>query len=124
MLRIEYSKSYPYSREKVFRDMTDYESLPSKYPDNWRSAKIIERKGPLVRIELQGSDVLGDYVQTLIHTPPERIDSEVDSGKGAGSKEFFYFAEDAGQTKVTWVAELVGGWEEQHEAIYNYGKKV
>jgi ribosome-associated toxin RatA of RatAB toxin-antitoxin module len=51
MVRVKTSKTVNASQDKIFSLITDFEKLPSRFPNRYRSLKIIERSENLVTVE-------------------------------------------------------------------------
>jgi ribosome-associated toxin RatA of RatAB toxin-antitoxin module len=51
MVRVETSKTVHASQDKIFSLITDFENLPSRFPNRYRSLKVIERSENSVTVE-------------------------------------------------------------------------
>ncbi len=51
MVRVEKSKTIDAAQEKIFALITDFEKLPARFPNRYRSLKVIERTGNSVTVE-------------------------------------------------------------------------
>lgn len=51
MVRVEKSKTVNAPQEKIFALITDFEKLPSNFPNRYRSLKVLQRSGNMVTVE-------------------------------------------------------------------------
>ncbi|MDE2588605.1 MAG: hypothetical protein KGL95_02920, partial [Patescibacteria group bacterium] len=72
MPKIKVEKTIKADREKIFNMVTDFESLPSKFPQFFKSVKIISREGNTVTTEDHAVMAGREVHQTTKHvlTPP------------------------------------------------------
>lgn len=87
MVRVETSKTVHASQDKIFALITDFEKLPSRFPNRYRSIKIIERSGNTVAVEEDVTFAGREIHQITRHTlePKHLLRSEVMDGDTKGT---------------------------------------
>jgi ribosome-associated toxin RatA of RatAB toxin-antitoxin module len=73
MPKVKVEKIIKANREKIFNIVTDFENLPSKFPQFFKSVKIVSRDGNTVTTEDLAMMAGREMRQTTKHTltPPE-----------------------------------------------------
>jgi carbon monoxide dehydrogenase subunit G len=87
MVRVETSKTVHASQDKIFSLITDFENLPSRFPNRYRSLKVIERSENSVTVEEDVTVAGRDIHQITKHTfePKRFLRSEVVDGDTKGT---------------------------------------
>jgi carbon monoxide dehydrogenase subunit G len=87
MVRIETSKTVHASQDKIFSLITDFENLPSRFPNRYRSLKVIERSENSVTVEEDVTVAGREIHQITRHTfePKRFLRSEVVDGDTKGT---------------------------------------
>jgi ribosome-associated toxin RatA of RatAB toxin-antitoxin module len=109
MVRVEKSKTVNAPQEKIFALITDFEKLPSRFPNRYRSVKILERSGNIVTAEEDVTVAGRDIHQKTKHTlePSRVLRSEVIDGDTKGTVvQISLDPESAERTKVSVDADL------------------
>jgi ribosome-associated toxin RatA of RatAB toxin-antitoxin module len=110
MVRVEKSKTVNAPQEKIFALITDFENLPSRYPNRYRKVKIIEKSGNTVTAEEDVTVAGREIHQVTRHTlePSKKLTSEVMDGDTKGTVVVISLEPDSGaeKTKVTVDADL------------------
>jgi ribosome-associated toxin RatA of RatAB toxin-antitoxin module len=110
MVRVEKSKTVNAPQEKIFTLITDFEKLPSRFPNRYRKVKILEKSGNTITAEEDVTVAGRDIHQITTHTfdPNKSLRSEVIEGDTKGTLVHISLAPDsgAGMTKVTVDADL------------------
>jgi ribosome-associated toxin RatA of RatAB toxin-antitoxin module len=112
MVRVETSKTVHASQDKIFSLITDFEKLPSRFPNRYRSLKVIERLENSVTVEEDVTVAGREIHQITRHTfePKRFLKSEVINGDTKGTiVEITLDPEDPGgatDTKVSVNADL------------------
>jgi ribosome-associated toxin RatA of RatAB toxin-antitoxin module len=110
MVRVEKSKTVKAPQEKIFTLITDFEKLPSRFPNRYRNVKILEKSGNTITAEEDVTVAGRDIHQVTKHTldPHNSLRSEVIEGDTKGTLVHISLAPDsgAGMTKVTVDADL------------------
>lgn len=103
MPKIKVEKTIKADREKIFNMVTDFESLPSKFPQFFKSVKIISREGNTVTTEDHAVMAGREVHQTTKHvlTPPEIDDVQLLSGDAKDSHIVTTYTTIPEGTKVT-----------------------
>ncbi len=88
MPKIKVEKTINADREKIFNMVTDFESLPNKFPQFFKSVKIISREGNTITTEDHAVMAGREVHQTTKHvlTPPEIDDVQLLSGDAKDSR--------------------------------------
>lgn len=109
MVRVEKSKTVNAPQEKIFALITDFENLPSRFPNRYRNVKVIEKSGNTVKVEEDVSVAGRDMHQITKHVlePTRKLTSEVIEGDAKGTIVQISLEPDSGiKTKVTIDADL------------------
>ena len=112
MVRVETSKTVHASQDKIYSLITDFEKLPSRFPNRYRSLKVIERLENSVTVEEDVTVAGREIHQITRHTfePKRFLRSEVIDGDTKGTiVEITLDPEDPGgstDTKVSVNADL------------------
>jgi ribosome-associated toxin RatA of RatAB toxin-antitoxin module len=110
MVRVEKSKTVKAPQEKIYALITDFENLPTRYPNRYRKVKIIEKSGNTVTAEEDVTVAGREIHQVTRHTlePSKRLKSEVLDGDTKGTVVVISLEPDSGadMTKVTVDADL------------------
>ena len=110
MVRVEKTKTVNAPQEKIFMLITDFEKLPSRFPNRYRSVKVIERSGNTVTAEEDVTVAGRDIHQVTRHSlePNRKLRSEVIEGDTKGTVVEIIMEPDSGadMTKVTVDADL------------------
>jgi ribosome-associated toxin RatA of RatAB toxin-antitoxin module len=110
MVRVEKSKTVNAPQEKIFALITDFENLPSRYPNRYRKVKIVEKSGNTVTAEEDVTVAGREIHQVTRHTlePSKKLTSEVMDGDTKGTVVVISLEPDSGaeKTKVTVDADL------------------
>jgi ribosome-associated toxin RatA of RatAB toxin-antitoxin module len=87
MVRVKTSKTVNASQDKIFSLITDFEKLPSRFPNRYRSLKIIERSENSVTVEEDVTVAGREIHQITRHTfePKRSLRSEVIDGETKGT---------------------------------------
>lgn len=87
MVRVETSKTVHASQDKIFSLITDFENLPSRFPNRYRSLKVIERSENSVTVEEDVTVAGREIHQITRHTfePKRFLRSEVVDGDTKGT---------------------------------------
>ena len=103
MPKIKVEKTIKADREKIFNMVTDFESLPNKFPQFFKSVKIISREGNTVTTEDHAVMAGREVHQTTKHvlTPPEIDDVQLLSGDAKDSRIVTTYTTIPEGTKVT-----------------------
>ncbi|HJT09935.1 MAG TPA: SRPBCC family protein [Candidatus Nitrosotalea sp.] len=103
MPKIKVEKTIKANREKIFAMVTDFESLPNKFPQFFKSVKIISREGNTVTTEDHAVMAGREVHQTTKHvlTPPEIDDVQLLSGDAKDSHIVTTYITIPEGTKVT-----------------------
>ena len=102
MPKVKVEKIIKAEKDKVFSTMTDFENLPSKLPQIFKSVKIISRKGnSLVTkefVKMAGRDIT-QKVKHVIQ-PTEKHEVFILEGDAKGSHIVESYEETSGGTKI------------------------
>ncbi len=103
MPKIKVEKTIKANREKIFAMVTDFESLPIKFPQFFKSVKILSREGNTVTTEDHAVMAGIEVHQTTKHvlTPPEIDDVQLLSGDAKDSHIVTTYTTIPEGTKVT-----------------------
>jgi ribosome-associated toxin RatA of RatAB toxin-antitoxin module len=87
MVRVQTSKTVHASQDKIFSLITDFEKLPSRFPNRYRSLKVIERSENSVTVEEDVTVAGREIHQITRHTfePKRFLRSEVIDGDTKGT---------------------------------------
>jgi ribosome-associated toxin RatA of RatAB toxin-antitoxin module len=112
MTRVQTSKVVPAAQDKIFSLITDFENLPSRFPNRYRSLKVIERSENSVTVEEDVTVAGREIHQITRHTfePKRFLRSKVIDGDTKGTiVEITLDPEEDGSssnTKVSVYADL------------------
>ncbi len=103
MPKIKVEKTIKADREKIFKMVTDFENLSNKFPQFFKSVKVISRQGNIVTTEDEAVMAGKEVHQTTKHilTFPEIDDVELLSGDAKGSHIVTTYTTIPEGTKVT-----------------------
>ena len=108
MVRVETSKTVHASQDKIYSLITDFEKLPLRFPNRYRSLKIIERSENSVTVEEDVMVAGREIHQITRHTfePKRFLQSEVINGdtKGTIVEITLDSKEDSGSANTTTVS--------------------
>ncbi len=87
MVQVETSKIVPASQDKIFSLITDFENLPSRFPNRYRSLKVIERSENSATVDENVTVAGREIHQITRHTfePKRFLRSEVVDGDTKGT---------------------------------------
>jgi ribosome-associated toxin RatA of RatAB toxin-antitoxin module len=87
MTRVQTSKIVPAAQDKIFSVITDFDNLPSRFPNRYRSLKVIERSENSVTVEEDVTVAGREIHQITRHTfePKRFLRSEVIDGDTKGT---------------------------------------
>ena len=110
MVRVEKSKTVNAPQDKIFTLITDFEKLPTRFPNRYRKVKILEKTGNTVTAEEDVIVAGRDIHQITKHTLElnQSLRSEVIEGDTKGTVVLISLVPDSGanMTKVTVDADL------------------
>lgn len=109
MVRVEKSKTVDAPQDKIFSLITDFEKLPARFPNRYRSVKVVERSENTVTAEEDVRVAGRDIHQITKHTlqPTKLLRSEVIDGDTKGSIVQISLEPESGErTKVSVDADL------------------
>ncbi|MDE1862149.1 MAG: SRPBCC family protein [Thaumarchaeota archaeon] len=103
MPKIKVEKIIKADREKVFKLVTDFESLPTNFPQFFKSIKVLSRDGNVVTTEDDAMMAGREVHQTTRHTltPPEIDDVHLLSGDAKDTRIVTTYLQVPEGTKVT-----------------------
>ena len=103
MPKIKVEKIIKANREKIFQTVTDFESLPNRFPQFFKSIKIMSRDGNTITTEDHAIMAGREVHQTTRHvlTPPETDDVNLLSGDAKGSHIVTTYTAIPEGTKIT-----------------------
>ena len=110
MVRVEKTKTVNASQDKIFALITDFEKLPSRFPNRYRKVKILEKSGSTITAEEDVTVAGREIHQITKHTLDlnQSLRSEVIEGDTKGTVVHISLAPDSGanMTNVTVDADL------------------
>ena len=108
MVRVQMSKTVDAPQDRIFSIVTDFESLPSRFPDRYKSLRVLERSDNVVKVEETIMYAGREIHQITKHEiePGRRIRSEVVEGDTKGTVVEITLEPDSGRTKVSVDADL------------------
>lgn len=108
MVRVQMSKTVDAPQDRIFSIVTDFESLPSRFPDRYKSLRVLERSDNVVKVEETIMYAGREIHQITRHElePGRRIRSEVVEGDTKGTMVEITLEPDSGRTKVSIDADL------------------
>lgn len=103
MPKIKVEKVLKAERDKVFSTMTDFENLPSKLPQIFKSVKVVSREGGSVVTEESARMTGRDITQKVRHVvkPPETHESFILEGDTKDSHIVERYEAVSEGTKIT-----------------------
>ncbi len=103
MPKVKVEKIIKTNREKIFNMVTDFENLPVKFPQFFKSVKVISREGNTITTEDLAVMAGREVSQTTKHilTPPEIDDVYLLSGDAKDSHIVTKYESVPEGTKVT-----------------------
>jgi carbon monoxide dehydrogenase subunit G len=126
MVRVEKSKTVNAPQDKIFALITDFEKLPSRFPNRYKKVKILEKSGNTVTAEEDVTVAGREIHQVTRHTlePGKKLKSEVIEGDTKGTVVQILLEPDSGadMTKVTVDADLKLGKMGAMLGIFAKGK--
>jgi ribosome-associated toxin RatA of RatAB toxin-antitoxin module len=106
MVKVELSRVVNASQGKIFDVITDFEKLPSRFPNRYRSISIKERTGNIVTVEehvtFGGRDI--DQITRHALEPKRLVTSEVIDGDTKGTKVEITLEPEASNPNMTKVS--------------------
>jgi uncharacterized membrane protein len=114
MVKVQVSKTVNAPQDKIFSVITDFEKLPTRFPNTYQSLKVIERSANSVTVE---EDVMfgGRKIHQItkhVFEPQHRLRSEVMDGDTKGTVVEITLDPDSSgisKTKVSVSADLKAG---------------
>ena len=109
MVRVEKSKTVNAPQEKIFALITDFEKLPARFPNRYRSLKVLQRSGNTVTVEEDVTAAGREIHQVTRHLlePNRQLRSEVIEGDTKGTLVVITLEpESSERTKVSVDADL------------------
>lgn len=108
MVRIDVSRTIGAPQERVFALIAEFEKLPSRFPNRYKSVRVIDRSGNTVTVEEDVTVAGREVHQHTRHTvePNSLLKSEVLDGDARGTVVEVRLAPDGSGTKVTIDADL------------------
>ncbi len=109
MVRVEKSKTINAAQDRIFALITDFEKLPARFPNRYRSLKVIERTGNSVTVEEEVTGAGREIHQVTRHRlePSRLLRSEVIDGDTKGTLvQISLEQESPGKTRVSVDADL------------------
>jgi len=102
VLKVKVEKIIKAKKDKVFSTMTDFENLPSKLPQIFKSVKVISREGNSIITEEFVKVAGRDIVQTVKHVirPTEKHEVFILEGDAKGSHIVESYEETSKGTKI------------------------
>ena len=102
MPKVKVEKVIKAKKDKVFSTMTDFENLPSKLPQIFKSVKIISRKGNSIVTEEFVKMAGRDITQKVKHViqPTEKHEVFILEGDAKGSHIVEIYEETSEGTKI------------------------
>lgn len=125
MVRVEKSKTVNAPHDKIYTLITDFEKLPMRFPNRYRSVKIIEKSGNMVTAEEDVTVAGREIHQVTRHTldSGKSLKSEVTDGDTKGTVvQISLEPESADRTRVTVDADLKLGKMGAMLGIFAKGK--
>jgi len=102
VLKVKVEKIIKAKKDKVFFTMTDFENIPSKLPQIFKSVKIISREGNSIITEEFVKMVRKDITQKVKHViqPTEKHEVFILEGDAKGSHIVESYEETSEGTKI------------------------
>lgn len=103
MPKVKVEKIIKAERGKVFSTITDFENLPSKLPEFFKSVKVVSKDSDTIIIEESAKMAGRDITQKTKHilTPPERHEVFILDGDAKDSHVVETYESVSDGTKVT-----------------------
>jgi len=101
--KIKLEKIIKANREKIFNIVTDFENLPNRFPQFFKSVKIISKEGNVITTEDHAVMAGREMKQTTKHilTPPEMDEVYLLSGDAKDSHIITKYESVPEGTKIT-----------------------
>jgi ribosome-associated toxin RatA of RatAB toxin-antitoxin module len=125
MVRVENSKSVNAAQKEIFALITDFEKLPSRFPNRYRSLKVLQRSGNTVTVEEDVMAAGREFHQITRHQlePNSKLRSEVIEGDTKGTRVIITLEpESSERTKVSVDADLKLGKMGSMLGVFAKGK--
>lgn len=108
MVRVDVSRTISAPQDRVFALISNFEKLPARFPNRYRSVRIVEKSGNTVTVEEDVTVAGREAHQHTRHTvePNSLLKSEVLDGDARGTVVEVRLAPDGAGTKVTVDADL------------------
>lgn len=109
MVKVEKSKTVDAPQDKIYSLITDFEKLPARFPNRYKSVKVTERSGNTLTAEEDVTVAGREIHQITRHTlnPKSSLKSEVVEGDTKGTVVVISLSpESADRTNVTVDADL------------------
>ncbi len=110
MARFTFSRVVKLPREQVFMYFKHSERAPEWFPERFKSMKIVNETGNVRTMECEekwGRRQM-KYVQRDVMTPPNRVEQEIVSGSGKGTKSMWTLEETPNGTNLQLDVETNG----------------
>lgn len=104
MVRVQVSKTIDAPQDRIFSIITDFERLPSRLPDRYKSLQVLERAGNNTVTVKETIAYAGREVHQITRhemEPGWRLRSEVIEGDTKGTVVEITLEPDAGRTRVS-----------------------
>ncbi|HEY7733198.1 MAG TPA: SRPBCC family protein [Nitrososphaera sp.] len=125
MVRVENSKTVNAAQKEIFALITDFEKLPSRFPNRYRSLKVLQRSGNTVTVEEDVMAAGREFHQITRHQlePNSKLRSEVIEGDTKGTRVIITLEpESSERTKVSVDADLKLGKMGSMLGVFAKGK--
>ncbi len=113
MVKVDFSSAISAPQEKIYNLITDFEKLPARFPDTYKSLKVIDRSDNRVTVEEDIVAAGRNIHQTTRHAfePKRFLRSEVIDGDTKGTVVEITLEPDSdpAKTKVSVKADLKFG---------------
>jgi ribosome-associated toxin RatA of RatAB toxin-antitoxin module len=109
MVKVEKSKTVDAPQDKIYSLITDFEKLPARFPNRYKSVRVTERSGNTLTAEEDVTVAGREIHQITRHTlnPKSSLRSEVVEGDTKGTVVVISLSpESADRTNVTADADL------------------
>jgi ribosome-associated toxin RatA of RatAB toxin-antitoxin module len=109
MVKVEKSKTVDAPQDKIYSLITDFEKLPARFPNRYKSVRVTERSGNTLTAEEDVTVAGREIHQITRHTlnPKSSLRSEVVEGDTKGTVVVISLSpESADRTNVTVDADL------------------
>jgi carbon monoxide dehydrogenase subunit G len=123
MVKIDVTRTISVPQDSVFALITDFERLPERFPNRYRSVKVVEKSGGDITVEEDVTVAGREMHQRTRHTiAPGMLRSEVLDGDTRGTIVEIRLAQDSRGTKVAVSADLKLGKLDAMLGIFAKGK--